>query len=153
MSEVTNHLVEQVKAAGRKPLSVSAGVVLTTALAVSILFHENMGRAADPVPPINDNSIAALTDLDRAVESVAAHVQPAVVNVQVTSRGSEEDQASQDGGQQQQDLQQYVQFSHFHLLHRNPVFSDDSRLKALAAFDVANRDRIAGPAGSFGAHF
>ena len=53
------------------------------------------------MPPINDNSIEALTSLDRAVEAVTAHVQPAVVNVQVTSKGSEEDQASDQGGQQQ----------------------------------------------------
>jgi serine protease Do len=86
-----------VKKMARKPLSVGAGVVLTTALAVSILFHESTGRATDPVPPLNDNSIAALTALDRAVEAVAAHVQPAVVNVQVTSRGSSEDQASVQG--------------------------------------------------------
>ena len=101
MSETTNHLVAKVKAM-KKPLSLSAGALLTTALAVSVLFHENAGRAADPVKPINDDSIAALTALDRAVETVAAHVEPAVVNVQVTSRGSEEDQAStQDGGQDQ----------------------------------------------------
>jgi serine protease Do len=100
MSMVTNQLVEGVKKMARKPLSVGAGVVLTAALAASVLFHENVGRAADPVPPINDNSVAALTALDRAVEAVAAHVEPAVVNVQVTSRGSEEDQASQgDDGQ------------------------------------------------------
>ncbi len=35
--------------------------------------------------------MAALTALDRAVEAVAAHVEPAVVNVQVTSKGSEEE--------------------------------------------------------------
>ena len=45
MSEVTNQLVGKVKAMARKPLSVGAGVVLTTALAVSVMFHENMGRA------------------------------------------------------------------------------------------------------------
>ena len=97
MLTATNQLVEGVKKMARKPLSVGAGVVLTTALAVSILFHESTGRAADPVTPLNDNSVAALTALDRAVEAVAAHVQPAVVNVQVTSRGSSEDQASVQG--------------------------------------------------------
>ncbi len=84
----------------RKPLSVGAGVVLTGALAVSLLFHESSSRAATAVPPIDDNSIAALTALDRAMESVAAHVEPAVVNVQVTSKGSEEE-ISQQGGEQQ----------------------------------------------------
>ena len=99
MSIPTNQLVERVKKM-RKPLSFGAGAVLTTALAVSLMFHENLGHAADPVKPINDDSIAALTALDQAVESVAAHVQPAVVNVQVTSHGSEEQQAMlQQGGQ------------------------------------------------------
>ncbi len=101
MSEVTNQLVERVKTMARKPLSVGAGVVLTAALVVSVMFHENMGHAADAVPPINDNSIAALTALDQAVEAVAAHVQPAVVNVQVTSKGSEEEQSMQQGGEDQ----------------------------------------------------
>jgi serine protease Do len=100
MSKVTNQLVEGVKKMARKPLSLSAGLLLTTALGVSLLFHENMGHAADPVKPINDDSIAALTSLDRAVEAVAARVQPAVVNVQVTSRGSE-DEISQNGGEQE----------------------------------------------------
>ena len=84
----------------RKPLSVGAGVVLTTALAVSLVFHESQGRAAGlNTPPVDDNSVAALTALDRAMEAVTAHVSPAVVNVQVTSRGSEE-QLSQNGEQQ-----------------------------------------------------
>jgi len=99
MSEATNQLVDKVKAAGRKPLSLSAGVLLTTARAVSVLFHESPGKASVPTP-LDDNSVAALTALDRAVESVAARVEPAVVNVQVTSKGSEE-QISQQGGEQQ----------------------------------------------------
>jgi len=82
---------------GKKRLSLSAGALLTTALGVSILFHESPSRAADPVTPINDNRIAALTALDEAVEAVAAHVQPAVVNIQVTSRGSEEEQSQVQG--------------------------------------------------------
>ena len=82
---------------GKKRLSLSAGAVLTTALGISILFHESSSRAADPVTPINDNRIAALTALDEAVEAVAAHVQPAVVNIQVTSRGSDDDQMQIQG--------------------------------------------------------
>src|ERR1035438_10617956 len=100
MSRVTNQLVEEVKKMARKPLSVGAGVVLTTALAVSLVFHESQSRAAGlNTPPVDDNSVAALTALDLAMEAVTAHVSPAVVNVQVTSRGSEE-QLSQNGEQQ-----------------------------------------------------
>ncbi|MGZ7094759.1 MAG: protease Do, partial [Candidatus Angelobacter sp.] len=35
---------------------------------------------------LDDNSISALTALDHAMETLAAHVTPAVVNVTVTSR-------------------------------------------------------------------
>jgi serine protease Do len=110
MSEVTNELVSKVRAFGKKPLSVSAGALLTTALAVSILFHESPSRAADTAPPLNDNSIAALTSLDRAVEAVAAHVEPAVVNVQVTSKGSEEETSQMEGQSQQQLPPGFAQF-------------------------------------------
>ncbi|HEX9199496.1 MAG TPA: hypothetical protein VF865_08045, partial [Acidobacteriaceae bacterium] len=84
----------------RKPLSVGAGLVLTGALAVSLVFHESSSRAAGVPPSIDDNSVAALTALDRAMESVTSHVAPAVVNVQVTSRESE-DEISQQGGMQE----------------------------------------------------
>jgi S1-C subfamily serine protease len=114
MSEATNQLVDKVKAAGRKPLSLSAGVLLTTALAVSVLFHESPGKASVPTP-LDDNSVAALTALDRAVESVAARVEPAVVNVQVTSKGSEEETsiAAAGVGQQGQDQQLPPGFAQF----------------------------------------
>jgi serine protease Do len=101
MSEVTNQLVAKVKVTGKKRLSLSAGALLTGALAVSLVFHETSVRAAAvESTPIDDNSVAALTALDRAMESVAAHVEPAVVNVQVTSKGSEEE-TSQEGQEQQ----------------------------------------------------
>jgi serine protease Do len=109
MSEATNQLVDKVKAVGRKPLSLSAGALLTAALAVSVFFHESPGRAASNATPLDDNSVAALTALDRAVESVAARVEPAVVNVQVTSKGSEE-QISQQQGQEQQLPPGFAQF-------------------------------------------
>jgi serine protease Do len=99
MSEATNQLVDEVKKMARKPLSVGAGVLLTGALAVSLVFHESSMRAASVETPIDDNSVAALTALDHAMEAVASHVEPAVVNVQVTSKGSEEETAQR--GQQQ----------------------------------------------------
>jgi serine protease Do len=100
MSQVTNHLVDAARAAGKKRLSLSAGALLTGALAVSLIFHDGPMHAASVQSPIDDNSIAALTALDRAMEQVTARVEPAVVNVQVTSRGNAEEM-SQQGGQQQ----------------------------------------------------
>jgi serine protease Do len=101
MSDITNQLVGKVKAAGKKRLSLSAGALLTGALAVSFFCHESSVRAATAASPLDDNSVAALTALDNAVESVAARVEPAVVNVAVTSKGSEEETSSNGGGQQQ----------------------------------------------------
>ena len=104
MSVATNQLVNEVKKMARKPLSVGAGAVLTAALAVSLVFHESAGHAASVnASPIDDNSVAALTALDHAMESVTAHVQPAVVNVQVTSKGSDEETSQNDGGQQHEE--------------------------------------------------
>ncbi len=50
--------------------------------------------------PLDDNSVSSLVSLDNAVESVAARVTPAVVNVAVTSRGSAEEAASNGRGQE-----------------------------------------------------
>ena len=97
MSEVTNQLV-----GNKRRLGFSAGAVLTTALAVSVLCHEGSVHAATAVSPVDDNSVAALTALDNAVESVAARVQPAVVNVQVTSKGSPEEMSMDESSAQGQ---------------------------------------------------
>jgi len=64
-------------------------------------------RAASAAPaaaPLDDNSVAALLTLDRAMETLAARVTPAVVNVTVTSKGS-----AQQGGDDSTDgdLQQF----------------------------------------------
>jgi serine protease Do len=95
MFSTTNHLVERISKMSKKRLSLSAGAVLTAALGVSVLFHESPSRAADPVTPINDARVSALTSLDQAMEAVAAHVQPAVVNVQVTSKRKASDAEEQ----------------------------------------------------------
>jgi serine protease Do len=106
MSQATNQLVDQTPAAQktRKRLSLSAGALLTAALAVSVLFHQTSVRAASPPPALDDNSVSALVALDRAMESVAARVEPAVVNVQVTSHGSAEETSMNGGDGQDQQL-------------------------------------------------
>jgi len=107
MSQATNQLVDQTPATAktRKRLSLSAGALLTAALAVSVLFHQTSVRAASAAPPaLDDNSVSALVALDRAMESVAARVEPAVVNVQVTSHGSAEETSMNGGDGQDQQL-------------------------------------------------
>ncbi|HEX3986725.1 MAG TPA: Do family serine endopeptidase [Acidobacteriaceae bacterium] len=67
---------------------------------------------APAAPPINENSVASLVSLDQAMEALTAHVTPAVVNVNVTSKVSGQELAEEDGGgqqdqQQQQEMQQF----------------------------------------------
>ena len=68
-----------------------AAAVLALALLGSFVTYECVkpARAADALPsaaPLDDDSVGALTALDKAMETLAAHVTPAVVNVTVTSR-------------------------------------------------------------------
>jgi serine protease Do len=54
---------------------------------------DNSARAAAPAAataPLDDNSVSALLSLDHAMETLAARVTPAVVNVTVTSKTSGE---------------------------------------------------------------
>jgi serine protease Do len=60
--------------------------------------------AAPPAAPLDADSVSALLSLDRAMETLAAHVTPAVVNVAVTAksqpvsvlRGQPDDDSGQD---------------------------------------------------------
>src|ERR1700674_721059 len=58
--------------------------------------------AAPAAAPLDDNSVGTLLSLDQAMETLAAKVTPAIVNVAVTSR-------SKETGEQQipDDLQQF----------------------------------------------
>ena len=47
-------------------------------------------HAATYASPIDDNSVSALTSLDKAMESVTSRVTPSIVNVAVTSKGAEQ---------------------------------------------------------------
>jgi serine protease Do len=59
--------------------------------------------AAPAAPPLDDNSVGALLALDRAMETLAARVTPAVVNVTVTSKPGKQ----QEGDESSQDMQQF----------------------------------------------
>src|SRR5215831_12688455 len=65
--------------------------VLAVGLALSLGAYEfaRPARAAAPSPaaaPLEDSSVSALLALDKAMETVAARVTPAIVNVTVTSK-------------------------------------------------------------------
>lgn len=91
MSVTTNQLVVT-----SKKLAAPAAVVAAFALGAAMFVGHGSVRAASAM---DDNSIAALSSLDHAMEAVASRVTPAVVNVAVTSRGSSEF-ATSDGQMQ-----------------------------------------------------
>ena len=78
-------------------------------------------NAASPMPqsaaePLDDNSVSALVALDHAMETVAARVTPAIVNVTVTSKrsgdtgGSMEQQNDNDSDNDNSDSNPFGQF-------------------------------------------
>jgi serine protease Do len=93
--------------------------LIVPVIAAGILFgatayeFTNPAKAATApaaaVQPLDDNSVGALLSLDRAMETLAARVTPAIVNVTVTSKasgqhafaGGEDDNDDSDGGLQQ----------------------------------------------------
>ena len=103
MSLETNKLVGKT---GR--FGAPAGAAVALVLAATFFFHHNGVHAAmiSSPAPMDDNSVSSLVALDGAVEAVASRVSPAVVNIQVTSRGSSEHEA---GGEQDQSQQGEMQ--------------------------------------------
>lgn len=98
MFSTTNKLVGKV---GR--IAAPAGAAVALVLAGTILIHHNGVHAAmASAPAMDDDSVSSLVALDNAVEAVASRVMPAVVNIQVTSRGSTD---RETGGEQDQSQQ------------------------------------------------
>jgi serine protease Do len=68
--------------------------ILTIAMVGSFVTYDFMkampakaaARAAPTTAPLDDNNVGALLSLDQAMETLAARVTPAIVNVTVTSR-------------------------------------------------------------------
>src|SRR6516164_8944626 len=97
-------IVNRCKSAGLRK-SFAAATVLAAALSVG--GYEVLkptaaiaASAAPAAPPLDENSVGALLTLDRAMETLAARVTPAVVNVTVAARHKAEanEQDDQDGG-------------------------------------------------------
>ena len=75
--------------ARRKFLAPALAVAL--AAGVGVFEFAKPVRAASmaaPAPALDDNSVSALLAFDKAMENLAAHVTPAVVNVAVTSKAT-----------------------------------------------------------------
>src|ERR1700728_3228327 len=62
--------------------------------------------APAPAPPDESNALLAL---DQAMEALAARITPAVVNVTVTSKLTQQELAEDEGGGQEQQQQQQMQ--------------------------------------------
>src|ERR1700734_2853949 len=103
MSFETNQLVGK---AGR--YGAPAGAAVALVLAATVFFHHDGVHAAmiSSPAPMDDNSVSSLVSLDNAVEAVASRVSPAVVNIQVTSRGGEHETSGEQDQSQREDGQQ-----------------------------------------------
>jgi len=88
-------------------LLVAVVAMLTVAsLATYEFASAKPARASGAAPaaaPLDDNSVSAILSLDHAMETLAARVTPAVVNVTVTSKASPQ----QSGDDSSQDMQQF----------------------------------------------
>jgi serine protease Do len=84
--------------------------VLALALVASIAVYEgakptaaHAAAATSNTAPLDDNSVGALLNLDRAMETLAARVTPAIVHVAVTSHAK----ADQASGEVPEDMQKF----------------------------------------------
>src|SRR5580704_13176374 len=83
----------------RRLLAAVVAVAVVASLATYEFARTAKASAAAPAAaPLDDNSVAAILTLDRAMETLAARVTPAVVNVTVTSK-----EKAQEGDDQSSD--------------------------------------------------
>src|SRR5215470_18850934 len=74
----------------RGPMAAALALALALGAGGYEVLKPTAARAATAAPAaaaLDDSSVSALLSLDQAMEKLAAHVTPAVVNVTVTSRG------------------------------------------------------------------
>jgi serine protease Do len=83
--------IERCKAVTTRRLLVALLAVVTVGSVATFTFSRSAHAAAAPAPAaaaLDANSVAPLLTLDRAMETLAARVTPAVVNVTVVSKAS-----------------------------------------------------------------
>jgi serine protease Do len=84
------------KTIGRLAIAPVLAIGMAASLAAYHSAQPVVAKAAAPAPsaaPLDDNSVSALLALDNAMETLAARVTPAIVNVAVTSKTKVDDQA------------------------------------------------------------
>jgi len=95
------------KAAVTRRLLVGLVAVMAVGAVATFNFTKSATAAAAPAPaaaPLDDNSVGALLTLDRAMETLAARVTPAVVNVTVASKPNAQ---QQNGPEAMPDMEQF----------------------------------------------
>jgi len=103
------------KKAARRFLVPMVAIGATVSLATYEFAKPARAAAPTPAPAaaaLDDNSVSALLALDHAMETVAARVTPAIVNVTVTSKTSpdNDDASAQDNGDDDNDSNRMQQF-------------------------------------------
>src|SRR6267154_2260768 len=87
---------------------LAAALAVATVGSVATLNFTKSAKAAVAAPAaaaLDDNSVGALLTLDRAMETLAARVTPAVVNVTVASKANA--QQGDAGAEGMPDMQQF----------------------------------------------
>jgi serine protease Do len=109
-------LIERIKKHITRRLLVPV-IAVGAILSMATYEFASPARAAAPAPspapapaasPLDDNSVSALLSLDKAMETLAARVTPATVNVTVTSKTSpKQDAQNDDGNDDSNNFQQF----------------------------------------------
>ncbi len=103
------------RVARRSLIAPALAIAVGASVAAFEIAKPAIATAAAATPaasaaPLDDNSVSALLSLDKAMETLAARVTPAVVNVAVTSRAKAEPVGMSDNDDQQQlpdDIQRF----------------------------------------------
>ena len=96
------------KSVTRSVLAIALSVAMVAGFASYEMLQPTDARAAVPMAsasPLDDSSVGALLSLDQAMETLASHVTPAVVNVTVTSKVKPDQNASE--GMSDDDMQNF----------------------------------------------
>lgn len=97
MSEATNSLVSPRK---MRRFAVPTSIATVAVLASAMFFcGPHVQASGVTASALDDQSVSALSALDHDMETLAARVTPAVVNVAVTSVGSDDEQNGQSAQQ------------------------------------------------------
>jgi serine protease Do len=85
-------------------LAILMALSLGTYEMVKPAYAKGAAAVSPTATPLDDNSVSALLALDQAMETLAARVTPAVVNVSVTSHAKSQGMTDEQGQQMPQDM-------------------------------------------------